>query len=93
MQSTTEFAAASCSVVSFSNASSSVQCLTAAGVGKGLSWQVSVAGQMSGVVGNTSYQRPIVSFFAGLAASAGQTSGGQVSFILACVVHGVVLTI
>ncbi len=66
LQTGVEYAASGCSVVASSLVSSVATCLTAPGIGTGLQWRITVAGQSSGLAGNTSYGRPTISAFSGM---------------------------
>jgi hypothetical protein len=60
-----------------------IECFTAPGTGKNLSWKLSVDGQNSTVLlANTAYGVPVITGFDGQAADSADTSGGQLITIL-----------
>jgi hypothetical protein len=78
LQSGVEYVATSCVVVLATPLSSQATCMTTQGIGRNLQWRVCVADQCSGLAGNTSYGRPIISQFAGVGAGLANTEGNEV---------------
>ncbi len=59
-----------------------LSCITVPGTGGDLFWAVTVGGQAAPAVGPSAYGWPVVASFAGDAAAAGDTEGGQVVVIV-----------
>lgn len=77
----TEYDAADCQVVGAAGAQR-VACVTVQGTGKGHSWKVSVAGQVSEVfAADTSYGPPLVATFSGPGSADAMTPGGQIVYV------------
>ena len=76
-----EYTAASCVVTAASPTMSQATCLTAPGIGKGLQWRICVSAQCSALAGNTSYGRPIVSYFTGVGSGLANTEGNEVGML------------
>jgi hypothetical protein len=73
-----EYVATGCQVVSNGATTAVATCQTTEGIGRGLVWRVTIAGQQSGFAGNTSYGRPTISQFTGSGSFGALTDGDQV---------------